>query len=185
MLIKEIVIIHKSLIVRKGLSAVLEAYGRPATKVSPDFNEKETASFVKSIIFSDVSFKERMSGMFLKSEASRNVFAGIGKPEAGRKNNSPYKIIIDINDSREKLFSKLDVLFPSTSVYTAGNGSILTARETEILKLVAKGYRSRDIAARLFISRHTVITHRKNICGKLGIKTPSGLTLFALVNKLI
>ncbi len=184
MLVKKIAIIHRSLIVRKGLSAVLEAYGRPATIVSRDILDSELEPLNKSVIFADVSLKDRMKEMFRNSETSRNIFAGIGQSSNSIKAVPPYKVIIDINDTREELFSKLDILFPSSSV-TAAGGNILTARETEILILVAKGYRSSDIASRLYISRHTVITHRKNICGKLGIKTPSGLTLFALANNLI
>ncbi|MCE1165248.1 MAG: LuxR C-terminal-related transcriptional regulator [Bacteroidetes bacterium] len=182
MLIKEIVIIHKSLIVRKGLSAVLETYGRPVTSVYAKYAERDIAVLNKSIILADVAFSGAMETLFRKSGVSRNIFGGIASGKNAARDK--YKVIIDINDSWETLFSKLDILFPSASVYI-NRESLLTTRETEILKLVAKGFKSREIAARLFISRHTVITHRKNICGKLGIKTPSGLTLYALINKII
>ena len=61
----------------------------------------------------------------------------------------------------------------------------LSERETDILKHVAFGYTNQEIADRLFLSIHTVTTHRKNITRKLGIKTVSGLTVYALMNKLI
>jgi DNA-binding CsgD family transcriptional regulator len=61
----------------------------------------------------------------------------------------------------------------------------LTERETEILKLVALGNASKEIADKLNISTHTVITHRKNITEKLGIKSISGLTVYAILNKII
>jgi DNA-binding CsgD family transcriptional regulator len=54
-----------------------------------------------------------------------------------------------------------------------------------VLRLVALGYTNKEIAGKLFISSHTVITHRKNITAKLGIKTIAGLTIYALLNKLI
>lgn len=61
----------------------------------------------------------------------------------------------------------------------------LTQREKEVLRQVAMGFTNREIADSLFISIHTVITHRKNITGKLGIKSISGLTVYAIINRLI
>ena len=61
----------------------------------------------------------------------------------------------------------------------------LTARELEVLQLVACGYINKQIADRLSISLHTVISHRKNITRKLQIKTVAGLTIYALLNGLI
>ena len=61
----------------------------------------------------------------------------------------------------------------------------LTDRETEVLKLVSLGNASKEIADKLNISTHTVITHRKNITEKLGIKSISGLTVYAILNKII
>ncbi|RLD37823.1 MAG: DNA-binding response regulator [Bacteroidetes bacterium] len=63
--------------------------------------------------------------------------------------------------------------------------SILSDRELDIVREVALGQTNKEIADKLFISAHTVITHRKNITRKLGIKTVSGLTVYALLNKLI
>lgn len=61
----------------------------------------------------------------------------------------------------------------------------LTAREKDVLKLVALGYSNKVIAEKLFISIHTVISHRKNITEKTGIKSISGLTVYAILNNLI
>ncbi len=61
----------------------------------------------------------------------------------------------------------------------------LTNREIEIIRLVALGYTNQQIADKLYISPHTVITHRKNISKKLGIKTISGLTIYAILNNII
>jgi DNA-binding NarL/FixJ family response regulator len=61
----------------------------------------------------------------------------------------------------------------------------LSPREKLVLKQVAIGLTNKEIADKLFISTHTVISHRKNITRKLGIKTVSGLTVYAILNKLI
>jgi regulator of cell morphogenesis and NO signaling len=61
----------------------------------------------------------------------------------------------------------------------------LTSRELEVLQLVACGFINKQIADKLSISLHTVISHRKNITHKLQIKTVAGLTIYALLNGLI
>jgi len=61
----------------------------------------------------------------------------------------------------------------------------LSDRETEIVKLVARGLTNKEIADTLFISPHTVMTHRKNISARLGIKTISGLTVYAILKNII
>ncbi|MBQ4299100.1 MAG: hemerythrin domain-containing protein [Bacteroidales bacterium] len=61
----------------------------------------------------------------------------------------------------------------------------LSAREKEVLVCVAKGLINKEIADQLNISIHTVITHRKNISRKTGIKTVAGLTVYALLNNLL
>jgi len=62
---------------------------------------------------------------------------------------------------------------------------ILSAREKEVLSLVVKGMTSKQIADKLIISTHTVITHRRNISAKLQIHSTAGLTIYAIVNKLV
>lgn len=61
----------------------------------------------------------------------------------------------------------------------------LTNREEEILRLIVKGYLNKEIAEKLHISHNTVLTHRKNIISKTGIKTVSGLTFYAIRKGLI
>lgn len=58
----------------------------------------------------------------------------------------------------------------------------LSPRETEVLRLVAKGPMNKEIADRLNISINTVLSHRKNLTAKLGIKTVSGLSFYAMMN---
>ena len=61
-------------------------------------------------------------------------------------------------------------------------GHELTAREIEVLVLITKGLINKEIADKLNIGLTTVITHRKNITEKLGIKSVSGLTIYAVMN---
>ena len=62
------------------------------------------------------------------------------------------------------------------------NESELSNREIDVLKLIAQGFINKEIADKLNISLNTVLSHRKNITSKLGIKTVSGLTFYAIAN---
>ncbi|MBX2915793.1 MAG: response regulator transcription factor [Cyclobacteriaceae bacterium] len=62
---------------------------------------------------------------------------------------------------------------------------LLSDREREVLKLIAKEYSNKQIAEELFISEHTVETHRKNIFRKTGTGSLVGLIKFAYANNLI
>ncbi len=61
----------------------------------------------------------------------------------------------------------------------------LSEREKEVVSFVAKGMTNKEIADKLFLSIHTITTHRRNIAAKLQIHTPAGLTIYAIVNKLV
>ncbi|MBO5250974.1 MAG: helix-turn-helix transcriptional regulator [Bacteroidaceae bacterium] len=61
----------------------------------------------------------------------------------------------------------------------------LSQREKEIITCVVKGMSNKEIAEYLYISIHTVITHRRNIARKLQIHSPTLLTVYAIVNKLV
>ena len=61
----------------------------------------------------------------------------------------------------------------------------LTDREKEVVICIVKGMTNKEIADHLFLSVHTVNTHRKNITKKLQIHSASGLTIYAIVNKLV
>lgn len=86
-----------------------------------------------------------------------------------------------------------DILIESlaTIVNTIGSASRqplsaqLSARELDVLRLVAMGYINKEIADTLNISFNTVLTHRRNITSKLGIKSSSGLGVYALMNGFI
>lgn len=74
---------------------------------------------------------------------------------------------------------------PDASGADADNCSQLTEREKEVVALAVRGFRNKEIADRLCISVHTVLTHRKNIGAKLDIHSLSGLTIYAIVNRIV
>jgi DNA-binding NarL/FixJ family response regulator len=64
----------------------------------------------------------------------------------------------------------------------AGFGQVLTRREIEVLSLIVQGHINKEVADKLHISLSTVITHRKNIIEKLGMKSVSALTIYAVTH---
>ncbi len=65
------------------------------------------------------------------------------------------------------------------------NTAVLTSREIEIVKLIMEEFSSEEIAEKLFISKRTVDTHRKNIIQKTNTRTLVGLIKFAIENSLV
>jgi len=59
---------------------------------------------------------------------------------------------------------------------------ILSDREIEVMSLIVQGYINKEIADRLNIGLSTVVTHRKNIMDKLGMKSVSALTIYAVMH---
>ncbi len=93
---------------------------------------------------------------------------------------------MDIFDSKENISNKLLKWIASNGdENTPQNRDTITERETDVLKLLAEGKSNKEIADKLNISINTVITHRKNISQKTGIKSVSGLTIYAVVQNLI
>ena len=66
-----------------------------------------------------------------------------------------------------------------------GKSEELSEREKDVLIQVVRGLSNKEIADVLFISTHTVISHRKNIARKLNIHSTAGLTIYAIVNHLV
>ncbi len=94
--------------------------------------------------------------------------------------------VIEINDDRQRVKSTINHVITEIQTDTAEFDSApLSEREKEVLVCLSKGLRNNEIADTLNISVHTVITHRKNIVRKTGIKSVAALTVYAILNNLI
>ena len=99
---------------------------------------------------------------------------------------SKYDESISIFDDLERLSKKISSLLSVPSEEEdLENQDALSQREKEIVICVVKGMTNKEIAEKLFLSIHTVITHRRNISKKLQIHSAAGLTIYAIVNKLV
>lgn len=112
--------------------------------------------------------KSGVDGYVLKKDTQRELLKAIAEVKEGRVFMSS-----DIN--------KLLIV----NLQNPDEGRLLTDREREIVKLIAKEYSNKQIAEELFISERTVETHRKNIFRKTGTSSLVGLIKFAYANNLI
>ncbi|WP_319800538.1 response regulator transcription factor [Flavobacterium sp. N502536] len=86
---------------------------------------------------------------------------------------------------KRKIFNIFSHNNPKLNKNIQVENPILSAREVEIITLIALEYSGKEISEQLFISTNTVETHRKNIMKKLQIKSTIGLVKYALKNNLI
>lgn len=96
--------------------------------------------------------------------------------------------VIDIYNTGSQMIKKLWKVIETANDNESKNitdNIDLSHREKEILISIAIGLTNKEIAEKHNISVHTVISHRKNISRKIGIKTVSGLTIYAIFNNLI
>lgn len=94
-----------------------------------------------------------------------------------------YDEVISLYDTPEQIADKLDKLVSGPE--TDKRHEALSEREKEVITYVVKGMTNKQIADKLNLSAHTVITHRRNISVKLGIHSAAGLTIYAIVNKMV
>lgn len=95
-----------------------------------------------------------------------------------------YDEQINLFDDVDKLTQKIASLM-NVAADDENELDALSQREKEIIGCIVRGMTNKEIAEKLFISVHTVITHRRNITRKLQIHSAAGLTIYAIVNKLV
>ena len=94
--------------------------------------------------------------------------------------------IIELNDDFQRVKSTINqVANTLQSDDDESDTAPLSDREKDVLVCLSKGLKNNEIADQLNISVHTVITHRKNIVRKTGIKSVAALTVYAILNNLI
>ncbi len=139
------------------------------------------------IIVSDGLFEQNAEVQKIFKTHKNLRWALVSCNENTLQHPASFEFSLHYTDTEAQIQSKISTFvhrFDAKSK-SGATESELSEREKEILKQVALGLTNAEIADKLFISQHTVITHRKNITSKLGIKTISGLTIYAILNDLI
>jgi DNA-binding NarL/FixJ family response regulator len=107
-----------------------------------------------------------ITNILLKTANHQDIIDALNSSLSGKKyySNELFDLVFDQNQKN----------LPSSE------SGLLTASELEIVRLISEGFTTKEIAAKKFISFHTVISHRKNIFRKLGVKSISELIMFGI-----
>ena len=131
--------------------------------------------------FDVARFREEMQGKNIRVIALASSFVD---SSLLMKYDESISIFDDLETIAGKI-NKLQNLEPIDTEDEEENQDTLSSREKEIVVCVVKGMTNKEMAEKLFLSIHTVITHRRNISKKLQIHSAAGLTIYAIVNKLV
>ena len=183
---KLIAIIDESHIIKEGLSALLRN-GNVCQRIGSLENLKDWQVAFKNnepdIVITNPAFFPKGEGSRLKTMyhiSDKPIFVGLVYQYFDRDMLAQFDETIYITDPADTILNKLLNLKRKNNDTT----KILTVREKDILKLLLQGLSNKEVAGRLVISTHTVITHRKNIIEKTGIRSLSGLAIYALLNNI-
>ena len=188
----KLVIADNSPIVRSGLIAVLRHI--PGLKIQP--YEVQTQSSLQNYIFMHepdlvivnpifdgwFDIKAFKAGLKKTSIKFMALLSAVIDSAVLKDYNDSFTIYDDVEQISTKIAKLLSE--DSDKDQSAENEN-LSQREKEIIVGVVKGLTNKEIADKLCLSIHTVITHRRNVSRKLQIHSPAGLTIFAIVNGLV
>ncbi|GAB6008386.1 response regulator transcription factor [Dysgonomonas reticulitermitis] len=186
---KVLAVAETSYIIRKGLVYVLSQLSSVGKVV--ELREMENISYQIDILQPDAVLINPMLLGHTRQDIRQQL--NLGKQTAiialvynliDEQFYRSYDAIIRINDSESKIENTL-LNCLNKDQDSSGDQEELSDREKEILISVVKGMSNKEIAEYHNISIHTAITHRRNITRKLKVHSISGLTIYAIINKLV
>ncbi len=173
-----VIVVHSNDIVRKGLAAIVRSIAgirvvEQASFGELDFRVSDILGYM--IDPNTLSHFKKLGGVCAKSKPKGILIYADSKRI---DSDLPF---IETNFSTDKIIDIVKEIFSNSKTFLENQDNELSLREVDVLKCVALGMSNKEIADKLFISIHTVITHRKNITAKLDIKSASGLTIYAIM----
>jgi len=149
-------------------------------------NYKDKSIFNLIIINSDITENKINSIKNIKSSIPNIKIIGIISNNPNRDFYSLIDNKIYLNDNASKIVEIVELCLSDENKSNKKSfENKLSDRETDVLKLLVAGKANKEIADELFISIHTVISHRKNITTKLGIKSTAAMAIYAVANNII
>ena len=185
-------LIEPSAVIARGLESVFAGQGEfEVCGILSDLSHSSEARIrnmapdvmiVDPVVF---DYSTRAAAKSYLSELSSAMTVGLRTTLLDDGSFKQYDEVIGLYEEPAAIVRKLRGAVESRQDAPRSEGEELSSREKEILVCVAKGMLNKEIADAYNISIYTVITHRKNITRKTGIKTVAGLTVYALLNNLI
>ena len=189
---KTVALIVPSEIMERGLESILEgSHVFSVEEIFHDYSkmvETRLRSLDPDVVIIDplvLDFSNRKNVRNMLADVCDSIVIALDSSAIPDDVLRQYDGSVSIFDKSDAIIRKLQSAMDSKQTEPVSDGGELSAREKEILVCVAKGMLNKEIADKLNLSIYTVITHRKNITRKTGIKTVAGLTVYALLNGLI
>ena len=172
----KLLILYPSLIVARGLDTFLSEYSEVTISDEKAHPQKDEYDFY---VVSSMHYSSNIS--FFLPRKSR-VLIVTEQSDYPQTDELPLTLSLTMN--ADNIRRGLEGFF-NNEEEGVGECDVLSAREIEVLREIARGKTFKEIADALFISVNTVTTHRKNISTKLGIRSVSGLTVYAMMNGIV
>ena len=180
-----IAIVEPSVIIAQGVASILRSSGEAdVVAIYPTLRAYADRLSVKDVEVVVVGSQVAV-GAQLRSELQGVAVVLLSTTVVDEEVLRQVDGVINIYDDEATLMRKLRTAVEQGETNPYSDSHDLSERERDVLILVAKGMANKEIADRLNISIHTVMSHRKNITHKTGIKSVAGLTVYALLNNLL
>ncbi|WP_319501742.1 response regulator transcription factor [uncultured Draconibacterium sp.] len=186
----KILIIEPSVIIREGIAAILQQM-KDSVELSFAETLEEALNFGQSdqfkiVIINPVTLNNSKKNLNnLLTLYNKTNVVGLISNHYDRTLYDNFADNIFITDRYETITQIISKHFKTSPAVSNDIDNTLSEREIDVLKLLATGKSNKEIAEQLFISIHTVISHRKNISTKIGVKSTAALVIYAVANGLI
>ena len=174
----DVVLMDINMPVMNGIDAT-----RAAVSKYPNLKVLALTMFEEGAYISEM-MKAGAHGYLLKNTGREELLGAIKKVIAGEKYLSA-SVTVKLIDSVMNPVSRPSPVSPSMNDSTERKKVDITKRELTIIKLIAQEMTNQEIADKLDNSPMTIITHRKNLLRKLGVKNTAGLIKYAVQNGLL
>lgn len=180
-----VAIVERSEIIGEGLRSTLG--GSASISVVGIYDSVASVETLVSSCSVDVVVMSLALGHQLESSSIQGAvpIIGIQSYAAEEATIRRFSSVVSIYASAEEIIKAIGETCEQPQEHNYTESHELSERERDVLVLVARGLTNKEIASELNISPHTVMSHRKNIAHKTGIRSVAGLTVYAVLNKLI
>jgi DNA-binding CsgD family transcriptional regulator len=184
------IIIDDAAIITEGLEVILNRHFFPLSLTKMSSFPSNLDKLIKAkvdILFVNSHLLWQYNGdlQHLTDSIKAKNISIVGYNIQNKGQTKLFSTTFSLDEKEEQFSDKIKSLISKTNKFTEEESSNLSTREIEVIREIINGNSNKEIAEKLFISTHTVITHRKNITHKLGIKSISGLTIYAILHGLV
>lgn len=183
----KVLIITPSKIIESGLTVLLSSikeHGVSVMSSDADNATRIVAEHHPALIFADAIAVSKALADELRNESQHSKLIGVYSAAIPEEITARFDDMMSIYSGIDSIKSIVSRVCEQKHV-PYENTRELSPREKEVVVGIVKGMSNKEIAAKINVSVNTVMTHRRNIVSKLQIHSPAGLTVYAIVSKIV